>query len=96
MEGGSAEQAGRSLDLLEFPCRYQVKAMGKCGLAFEKLVCDVVGRHLGGAAIIEMATRESTGGRYVSVSCTIKAASREQLDSIYIDLHSEADVLVTL
>jgi len=30
------------------------------------------------------------------VTCTIEAISREQLDSIYLDLHSEVDVLVTL
>ena len=59
-------------------------------------VHNIVGRHLGGVPIVQTVARESTGGRYVSVTCTIEAISREQLDSIYLDLHSEVDVLVTL
>ena len=90
------EGTDRPLELLAFPCRYEIKAMGKCGLAFEVLVCEVVSRHLKGAAIMDVATRSSTRGRYQSVSCTIEAEDREQLDSIYLDLHSEADVLATL
>ncbi|MEC9329931.1 MAG: DUF493 domain-containing protein [Pseudomonadota bacterium] len=90
------EKSEKSLELLDFPCRYEIKAMGKCGAAFEALVCEVVSRHLNGAGILDVATRQSARGRYLSVSCTIEAADRDQLDSIYLDLHSEADVLVTL
>ena len=91
-----ADYVGQGLDLLEFPCRYEIKAMGRCDMLFETRVHDIVGRHLGGVPIIQTVTRESTGGRYVSVTCTIEAISRAQLDSIYLDLHSEIDVLVTL
>ena len=91
-----ADHVGRGLDLLEFPCRYEIKAMGRCDKLFETRVHKIVDRHLDGAPIVQTVTRESTGGRYVSVTCTIEAISREQLDSIYLDLHSEADVLATL
>ena len=91
------QESARPLELLEFPCRYEIKAMGKCGPAFEALVCEIVSRHLNNsAAIIDVATRPSARGRYQSVSCTIEADDRAQLDSIYLDLHSEADVLATL
>ncbi len=63
---------------------------------FETRVHDIVGRHLGGVPIVHTMSRESSGGRYLSVTCTIEAVSREQLDSIYLDLHSEVDILVTL
>ena len=86
----------QGLDLLEFPCQYEIKAMGRYHAFFETRVYDIVGRHLGGVPIVHTVTRESSGGRYLSVTCTIKAISREQLDSIYLDLHSEVDVLVTL
>ena len=91
-----ADHVGQGLDLLEFPCRYEIKAMGRCDRLFETRVHKIVGRHLGGVPIVQTVARESTGGRYVSVTCTIDAISREQLDSIYLDLHSEVDVLVTL
>ena len=96
MENRQADYVSQGLDLLEFPCRYEIKAMGRCDALFETRVHDIVGRHLDGAPIVHMVARESTGGRYLSVTCTIEAVSRQQLDSIYLDLHSEADVLVTL
>ena len=91
-----ADFVSQGLDLLEFPCRYEIKAMGRCDALFETRVHDIVGRHLDGVPIIHTVTRESSGGRYLSVTCTIEAISREQLDSIYLDLHSEVDILVTL
>ena len=91
-----ADHVGQGLNLLEFPCRYEIKAMGRCDTLFETRVHKIVDRHLDGAPIVQTVTRESTGGRYVSVTCTIEAISREQLDSIYLDLHSEVDVLATL
>ena len=91
-----ADYVGQGLNLLEFPCRYEIKAMGRCDTLFETRVHKIVDRHLDGAPIVQTVTRESSGGRYVSVTCTIEAISREQLDSIYLDLHSEVDVLVTL
>ena len=96
MNDRHADHVSQGLDLLEFPCRYEIKAMGRCDTLFETRVHDIVGRHLGGVPIVHTVTRESSGGRYLSVTCTIKAISREQLDSIYLDLHSEVDVLVTL
>ena len=91
-----ADYVGQGLDLLEFPCRYEIKAMGRCDASFKTRVHDIVGRHLDGIPIVHTVTRESSGGRYLSVTCTIEAISREQLDSIYLDLHSEVDILVTL
>ena len=91
-----ADHVGQGLNLLEFPCRYEIKAMGRCDTLFETRVHKIVDRHLDGAPIVQTVTRESTGGRYVSVTCTIEAISREQLNSIYLDLHSEVDVLATL
>ena len=96
MVDGHTDYVSPGLDLLEFPCRYEIKAMGRCDALFETRVHNIVGRHLGGVPIVQTVARESTGGRYVSVTCTIDAISREQLDSIYLDLHSEVDVLVTL
>ena len=96
MEDRDAGSVSQGLDLLEFPCRYEIKAMGRCDALFETRVHDIVGRHLDGIPIVHTAIRESSGGRYLSVTCTIDATSREQLDSIYLDLHSEVDVLVTL
>ena len=90
------EGAKISEELLSFPCEFQIKAMGKQVLGFDQRVGAIVSRHLAGAKILDLRTRESGSPKYVSVSCTIEATSREQLDAIYLDLNSESDILLTL
>ena len=85
-----------SEELLSFPCEFQIKAMGKQVLGFDQRVRAIVSRHLAGAKILDLSTRKSGSSKYVSVSCTIEATSREQLDAIYLDLNSESDILLTL
>ena len=70
--------------------------MGRQSEAFELLVQNIVNRHLAGEPMLCARTRQSRQGRYVSVSCMIDAVSRSQLDSIYLDLNSEPEVLMTL
>ena len=83
-------------DLLEFPCQFEIKAMGLRSPEFESQISSIVNRHLSGAPILGTRARCSRQGRYVSVTCVIHAASREQLDAIYLDLNSEPEVLMTL
>jgi len=82
--------------LFEFPCQFEIKAMGRKSEVFELLVRKVVNRHLVGEPILGAHTRPSRQGRYVSVSFLIDAVSRAQLDAIYLDLNSEPEVLMTL
>ena len=83
-------------NLLEFPCRLEIKAMGRQSPEFEGQISAIVNRHLSGASILGTRAHCSRQGRYVSVTCVIHAASREQLDAIYLDLNSEPEVLMTL
>ena len=83
-------------ELLSFPCEFQIKAMGKQVTGFDDRVREIVSRHLSGGRILDFRTRESGSSKYVSVSCTIEATSRRQLDAIYMDLNSENDILLTL
>ena len=96
MPGHSDQNPAEEVELFSFPCRFQIKVMGRQSEGFDTLVSKVVSRHLDGAAILDVSTRESSGASYVSVNCTIEATSRQQLDAIYLDLNSESDVLVTL
>ncbi|MBO67406.1 MAG: hypothetical protein CL398_03755 [Acidiferrobacteraceae bacterium] len=83
-------------DLLSFPCRFEIKVVGRQGANFKRLICSIIDRHLGDTKIVDTSSRLSRQGKYLSLTCTIRATSREQLDSIYLDLNSEADVLITL
>jgi putative lipoic acid-binding regulatory protein len=80
----------------EFPCEYQIKAMGIDDGSFHELVIEIIRRHCDTIRADSLRTRASRGGRYVSVSIVIEADSREQLDAIYDDLTAHEKVLMRL
>lgn len=82
--------------LLEFPCDFPIKMMGRDQRAFREAAFEVIERHAGpvsGDAVRESLSRE---GRFLSITVTITATSQQQLDDIYRDLCAHAQVLVAL
>ncbi|MCC6302892.1 MAG: DUF493 domain-containing protein [Gammaproteobacteria bacterium] len=82
--------------LLEFPCDFPIKAIGKAGHDIDALVFALVRVHapdLGEGAI---RSRLSRNGGYQAVTVTIRATSRAQLDAIYRALSAHDDILMVL
>jgi uncharacterized protein len=82
--------------LLEFPCRFPIKAMGEHDENFEILVVELVRKHAPDLTEEAVASRASQGGKYLSVTVTVTATSREQLDNIYRELTACEQVLMAL
>jgi uncharacterized protein len=82
--------------LLEFPCDFPLKIMGKAADGFAQTVLEIVTRHAPGFDAATMEMRASSGGNYLSVTCTVVATSKPQLDALYIDLTSHPLVKVVL
>ena len=82
--------------LLEFPCEFPIKAMGRALDNFDALVVGIIRKHVPEFSDTTVRSRLSRGGKYVSVTVTIQATSREQLDRIYMELTSNEQVLVAL
>jgi putative lipoic acid-binding regulatory protein len=72
--------------LLEFPCRFPIKAMGRSNSGFEARALEIVRRHVPDFDTGAMRTVASRQGNYLSVTFTIRATSREQLDNLYREL----------
>lgn len=83
-------------DLLSFPCTFAIKAMGIAAEDFDGLVAAIVRRHAPNIGEAAVTTRRSRGGKYVSVTVTIMAESRAQLDAIYRDLSGHERVFMAL
>ncbi len=82
--------------LIEYPCDFPIKAMGLATDEFEALVVSLARKHapdLGEAAV---QSRPSKGGKYLSVTITVRATSREQLDNIYRELTACEQVMMAL
>lgn len=73
--------------LLQFPCDYVFKAFGPAApdAGFEAAVLNAVSEvvPIGKDAL---RTRGSRGGNYLCVSVVVRVLSRQQLDSIYLEL----------
>lgn len=82
--------------LLDFPCHFPIKAMGRADGEFEALVVGLVRKHVPDLAEGAIKTRDSQGGKYLSVTVTVRATSREQLDNIYRELSACEQVLMAL
>ena len=82
--------------LLEFPTAFPIKVMGRTQDGFAQAIVAVVQRHAPDFDPATMEMRASTAGRYLSLTCTINAVSREQLDNLYRDLSSHPMVAMVL
>jgi putative lipoic acid-binding regulatory protein len=82
--------------LLEFPCQFPIKAMGKNTPDFDSIVVAIVRQHVDDVNEGAVKTRASKGDKYLSVTVTIEASSKQQLDAIYQGLTDCPDVLMAL
>ncbi|MEZ0232644.1 MAG: YbeD family protein [Methylophilaceae bacterium] len=75
-------------ELIEFPLDFPIKVMGETHDEFTNIIIEVIREHHPefGADRIEM--RASSGGKYISLTCTVYATSRPHLDNIYRALTS--------
>ena len=80
----------------EFPCQFPVKAMGKNIPNIEAIVVEIVRRHVSDLSASAVKTRESKGGKYISVTITVEAQSKAQLGAVYMDLTACTDILITM
>ena len=81
---------------LAFPCDFPIKVMGRKQPGFAEAVTDIVRKHAPefDPATVEM--RPSRQGRYLSVTCVLRATSREQLDALYRELCDHPAVVMVL
>ena len=82
--------------LLEFPCDFPVKIMGKTQDGFAEAMVAIVVKHAPDfdAATVEM--RASKGGNYLSLTCTVRATSKDQLDALYREITGHPMVAMAL
>jgi putative lipoic acid-binding regulatory protein len=82
--------------LLKFPCDFPIKVMGKAEPGFEAMVVELVSRHSEEVLETAINSRLSKGGKWISVTITLRAQSKAQLDAIYLDLSAHEKVVMAL
>lgn len=82
--------------LIEYPCEFPIKVMGRAHADFAQTMTEVVQRFdpQFDPATVEM--RPSSSGNYLGLTFRVNATSREQLDDLYRALHGHPMVSVVL
>ena len=82
--------------LLDFPCDFPIKMMGREQPEFRDAAVALIERHTGKIRSDAIRTALSRNGNFLSITITIKAQNQQQLDDIYSDLSEREEILVAL
>ena len=82
--------------IMKFPCQFPIKVMGIASDDFDIIVTSIIEKHVSNLSESAVKSRYSQEGNYVSVTVTIEAESRQQLDDIYFDLTEHKKVIMAL
>ena len=82
--------------VLAFPTAFPIKIIGRREGGFTTAVIQIVLRHAPDFVPGTLETRPSRQGKYISLTATVNATSREQLDSLYQELCDHPTVVMVL
>ncbi len=86
--------SGADESLLKFPTDLPVKVFGRNDAEFRADVVAIIERHYGKAyTIAELPSKQAA---YVSLTITVRAESRAQIDAVYRDFVASERILMAL
>ena len=86
----------RKESLIEYPCSFPIKVMGARVDGFAEAMVQIAQQFDPEYDPATLEMRPSKAGNYLSVTLTIRATSREQLDNLYLALTGHPMVKVAL
>ena len=69
--------------LMEFPCDFSIKAMGPTSADFDTIVVTIIRQFVVDIKEGAISSKQSSGGKFTSVTVDFYVESKQQLDSIY-------------
>lgn len=73
-------------ETMQFPCDFPIKIIGQSSDAFEIEVLSIIHKHFPDIKESALKSRPSKNGKYQSITVTVLATSKAQLDAVYKDL----------
>ena len=81
---------------IEFPCDYPIKVMGEAHAELHHHVLQVMERHAPGFDQSKITVRDSSKGKWQSITLVITATGKPQLEAIFADLKTSRRVKMVL
>ena len=69
--------------LIKFPCDFPIKVMGETHADFSKEMIKAIQSVITNFDANQIEMRGSSGGKYISLTCTVYVSSKPQLDDVY-------------
>ncbi|APC91518.1 MULTISPECIES: HP0495 family protein [Francisella] len=80
----------------EFPCQFPIKIMANPHKETVEFILSVFEKYVTNHSKIDFNTKESKTGKYISITATFIAGSKEQLDNIYKEISAHPEVHMVL
>jgi len=81
---------------IEFPCKYPIKVLGEAHPDLNQHVIDVMNKHAPKITESDLTAKNSSKGKWQSITVTIIATGKPQLDDIFTDLKTSSRVKMVL
>lgn len=82
--------------LINFPCDFPIKVMGETQDTFAQTIIDLIQTKQPSFNASHIEMRASSGGKYISLTCTVHVHSQIELDNIYRVISAHPLVKFTL
>ena len=69
--------------LIEFPCDFPIKVMGETHDDFAAEIIKTIQTQSPSFDATKIEMRGSSGGKYISLTCTVHVTTKAQLDDVY-------------
>lgn len=79
-----------------FPCDFPIKVFGLANETFETVVLTIIRKHAPDLSETAITTKQSKDGKYLSITITVNAKSKEHVDNIYLELTASEHVIMAL
>lgn len=83
-------------ELWQFPMHYPVKIMGESCHPMCSIITEILQRHVPSFDPATLTERPSSSGKYISITATVYVERKEQINGMYADFASCAEIRMVL
>ena len=82
--------------LIDFPCEFPIKILGKDNDVFKNTVSQIMAKHHQKHSEISVKKNNSKNKNYIALTWVVNVNNQDELDNIYKDLSKDKNILFVL
>lgn len=82
--------------LIDFPCEFPIKILGKDNDVFKNTVSQIMAKHHQKYSEISVKKNNSKNKNYIALTWVVNVNNQDELDNIYKDLSKDKNILFVL